>query len=169
MSIAILILICVLLLIRQYISPFDITGVFPYHSAFSLFSKFLMLLILINCIYMFGVLAGFIIFLLAFFRIIAICFLWPLTYALYVLGNQRVLTKVYILFPIGTVILFFLTIINFFVSKYMCFKGYLSGGTLIYLIVIGIIFAIIGTIVFRFFIRHNTVNYFAPNIKPISK
>ena len=169
MSIAILILICILLVIRQYISPFDITGAFPHHSAFSLFSRSFMLLIMINCIYMFGVLAGFIIFLLAFFRIIAICFLWPFTYTLYALCDKRFLIKVYILFPIGTGILSLLTVINFFVSKYMCLKEYLSGGTLTYLTVIGVISAIIGIIVFRFFIRHNTVNYFAPNINPVNK
>ena len=153
MSILILMLICMLLVIRQYALPFDQMGQLPYHHAFSLFSIFVMLLGLVNGIYLFGVWPGIAFFCLIFFNILQLCFLWPFTFILYAVFHKKVQMSIYALFPVGTWVLFILTIINFFVSPYMVLGSWVSMDTLKYLIIAGLISVVVGQVALKLLVN----------------
>lgn len=149
MSIIILILICMLLVIRQYAWPYVQAGQLPYSGAFSIFSVFLIVLGLINGIYLFGVGAGIVFCFLISLNIFQLCFLWPFTFVLYVAFYKKVQEGIYVLFPIGTWVLFLLTIINFFVSRYRELGSWLTEDVLKYGAICGIISLIIGQVIIK--------------------
>lgn len=149
MSILILVLICVLLVIRQYSWPFVQKGLFPYSGAFALFSVFIIILGLINGIYLFGVLPGIIFCFLLSFNILLLCFLWPFTLLLYVVFYKHPQEGVYALFPIGTWMLCIFTVINFFVSPYRVLGGWITADVVKYLIIVGLISLVVGQIIIK--------------------
>ena len=123
LSLIILLLILTALTLHRYLSVFLENKLLPYPMGFSIFFAILTLLYSINFIWMFGLLGGLVLALLALFQIINATFLWPfLIPTLIKLRENNGMPKVnmtkYAIWSTIIPIIAILTIINFFISDY---------------------------------------------------
>lgn len=159
MSIFILILICLLLVLHRYLSAFFEQGNLPYANGFLVFFKVFIVLVIVNLIWIFGIVPGLILSLLTFFQVIFSAFLWP--FQLLVLLKEKH-EESYLFLPNREpnkllyggwsnliFVLLLLTIINFFYENYssMAYKILKSiNGGVGKVIIYSIIFIVIGNI-----------------------
>ncbi|MGD0571863.1 MAG: hypothetical protein ABSB11_02440 [Sedimentisphaerales bacterium] len=123
LNIVIILLILVGITVHRYLSLFWEQGQLPYSIGFLLFVKAFVILYLINFIWMFGLIAGIIVFILTTFQIIYSAGLWiftfPCTLTIYRTHSlPRVNPFVQNGFSWLVIALALLTIINFIISKY---------------------------------------------------
>jgi len=123
LDIIILILILVGLVIHRYLTSFWEQGMLPHAMGFLTFTNIFTALYFVNFVWVFGFVAGIVIFLLTFLQIIYASFLWPFLLPQLLSNHKKpTLPKVnliaysswsYIVIGLGL-----LTVVNFFVSDY---------------------------------------------------
>ena len=145
LNFVIIVFILIGLTIHRYLTAFLEQGLLPNSLGFLFFANSFLLTYLVSFVWMFGIVAGVVVFLLCYLQVVYCAGLWVFSIP-WLISRRRATTiprvnrEVYASFPLIVMIVAALTVVNFFVSPYKSMWEVLGeGGWTAVLVFIGIL------------------------------